>query len=165
MTAQLLVIIIVIALYRRFLDRALHPFDLAVRPGMIRLGQAMFNVIRRTDQIETCLAARDAIARRFGKLDPVIGQYRVNLVGHDFEQVFKEFLSRLATYLLHQLCHREFTGSINGCKKIELAFLCSDLCHVDVEVSNRVLLELLSLGLVAIDVRQPGDAMALKAAM
>ncbi len=87
MTAQLLVIIIVIALDRRFLDRALHPFDLAVRPGMIRLGQAMFNAICRTDQIETHLAARDAvaIAGPFGKLDPVIGQNRVNLVGHHFE--------------------------------------------------------------------------------
>ncbi len=87
MSDKLLMVIIMIALHRRFLDRAVHAFDLAVRPGMVRFAQAMCNAICLTDQIETHLAARDAvaIAGPFGELDPVIRQVRGDLVGHHFE--------------------------------------------------------------------------------
>lgn len=48
---------------------------------------------------------------------------------------------------------------------MELALLGADLGNIDVEVAERVALELASFRLVAVDVRQARDAVALKAAM
>jgi hypothetical protein len=43
--------------------------------------------------------------------------------------------------------------------------ICTHLCDVDVEVADRVALELLLRRLVALDIRQPADAMTLEAAV
>ena len=40
----------------RFLDRAVHPLDLTVGPGMVWLGEPMLNAIRLTDHVEAHLA-------------------------------------------------------------------------------------------------------------
>jgi hypothetical protein len=48
---------------------------------------------------------------------------------------------------------------------VELALLGPDLGDVDMEVADRVALELAPVGLVAVDLRQPADPMTLKAAM
>src|SRR6478672_6688423 len=37
--------LVVVASDRRLLDRAVHAFDLAVSPGMVRLGQAVFDAV------------------------------------------------------------------------------------------------------------------------
>src|SRR5436190_22163325 len=45
MTAQLVVIVVVIAFDGCVLDRAVHSFDLAVGPGMIDLGESVFDTV------------------------------------------------------------------------------------------------------------------------
>ena len=59
----------------------------------------------------------------------------------------------------------ELGGPVDGHEEIELAFLGAHLGDVDVEVADRVALERLLGRLVAVDLRQPADAVALEAAM
>ena len=87
------------------------------------------------------------------------------MIRHCFQQVLQEFPGRLPIGLIDELRNSEFAGSVNGNKEIELAFLCSDLGNIDVEIANRVSLELLPFWLVTVHFRQPGNAVALKTAM
>ena len=89
----------------------------------------------------------------------------MDAVGHPFQKVFKEFPSRLAIGLLYQLRHGELAGAVNGDKEIEFAFLGPDLGNIDVEIANRVSLELLPFGLAPIHIGQSRDTMPLKAAV
>ena len=77
---------------RRVLDRAVHSFDLAMGPGMVRFCQAMLNPIGFADHVKSHLAERHAVPvpRLLGELDTVICQDRVNLMGPCLEQVLQE---------------------------------------------------------------------------
>ena len=59
----------------------------------------------------------------------------------------------------------ELGGAVDGHEQVELAFGGLHLGDVDVEVADRVALELLLGRLVAFDLRQAADAVALQAAM
>lgn len=52
MTPKAVVAFVVIPANRRFFQRAVHTFDLAVGPGMEGLGQSMLNVLLSTGQFE-----------------------------------------------------------------------------------------------------------------
>ena len=52
MAAQLVVIVVVIAFDGCVLDRAVHSFDLAVGPGMIDLGESVFDTVLAATQSE-----------------------------------------------------------------------------------------------------------------
>ncbi len=45
MLPELLMGIVVVTIDRRLFERAVHPLDLTIRPGMIGLGQAMLNPV------------------------------------------------------------------------------------------------------------------------
>jgi hypothetical protein len=55
------------------LDRAVHPLDLPVAPGMIQLGEPMFDVICLADHVEAHLARESgvAIARLLRELEAI----------------------------------------------------------------------------------------------
>lgn len=55
------------------LDRAVHALDLAVCPGVLNLGQPVFDVIFHANPIED-MRPRPLIGFAVGELDPVIGQ-------------------------------------------------------------------------------------------
>ena len=67
--------------------------------------------------------------------------------------------------LLDQLHDGEFARAINGDIEIELALGGLDLGDIDVEIADRIGLEPLLGGLVALDLRQPRDAVTRQAAM
>ncbi len=78
---QLSVAVVVVALDRRFLDRAVHAFDLAVGPGMPDLGQPVLDSVLAAAHVEH---VRDVLGRwpirvagLEGELDAVVGQHRV----------------------------------------------------------------------------------------
>jgi hypothetical protein len=79
-----------VAFDRGFLDRPVHPFDLAVGPGMLDLGEPMLDPVLAAAHVEHVghVGCRGAIgvARRKGELDAVIGQHRVDLVGYGLDQ-------------------------------------------------------------------------------
>jgi hypothetical protein len=66
-----------------------------------------------------------------------------------------------------RLERRSRTGGrpVNAHKEIEIAFSRLHLGNIDVKEPDGVALERLALGLVAIDIRQPRDAMSLQATM
>ena len=82
-----------VALDGRFLDRAVHALDLAIGPGMLNLGQPMFDPVFLASHIEhMChVSCRRAVrvARRERELDPIVGENRVDL-GDSRDQGFEE---------------------------------------------------------------------------
>ena len=87
MAAQLGVVVVVVALDGGVLDRAVHAFDLAVGPRMIRLGQPVLDVVRRTDHVEAHRPGGDgvSVSGLFGELDAIVGEDGVDMIGDGFE--------------------------------------------------------------------------------
>ena len=105
------------------------------------------------------------VARRKAELDAVISQDRVDRVGNGRDQSDEEARCRDPVGAPDQLHEGEFAGPINGDEQMELALGGLNLGDVDREKADRTGLEPLLRLLVALDLRQPADAMALKAAI
>jgi len=71
------------------LDGAVHPFDLAVGPRVVRLGEPVLDVVGFADHVEAHLSREGgvAVAGLLGELDTVIRQDRMDLVRHSLKQV------------------------------------------------------------------------------
>jgi len=88
------------ALDCRLFDRAVHPLDLNVGPGMVRpldlarqiLSEPVLDAVRLADHVEAHLPRPGSftIARLLSELDAIVGQDRVGPVRHRFQQVLKE---------------------------------------------------------------------------
>lgn len=89
----------------------------------------------------------------------------MDLIGHGLKHVLQELLGRLSVSSCNELSDGELGRSVNPHKEIELAFGRLHLGDVDMEEPYGVALELLALRLVALDVRQTGDAVTLQAPM
>ena len=113
---ELAVVVIVVAFDGRFLDRAVHPFDLSIRPGMSRLGQAMFDVEIGAGGFEGVAAkeqlvcphrldvlGRPAITGRVGEVGAIVGEHGVHLVWHGGGQGSQEVARYPPGCLLVQL--------------------------------------------------------------
>lgn len=86
---QLVARLIVVTFDGCFLDRAIHPFYLAIGPRMADLGQAMINVMSLADPVkENIPISFRSLA--FCELDAVVGQDRVNGVGHSRHPIAKK---------------------------------------------------------------------------
>ena len=96
---------------------------------------------------------------------PIVGEHGVDLVRNGFDQGSKEIAGHAACGFLVQLGEGELGRPINGDEKIEPTFPGPHLGDVDVKEADRIALELGPVWLVTIGVGQPGDAVALKAAM
>lgn len=70
-----------------------------------------------------------------------------------------------AVFLIDELGYGKLACAINACEQVELAFSSLNLGDVYVEETDRIALELLTLWLVTLHIRQPRDAMTLEAAM
>lgn len=167
MGAELVVAVVVEALDGCLLDRAVHPLDLAVGPRMVRLGQPVFDPVRLADHVEAHRPGADGVpvAGLLGELDAVVGQYGVDLVGHRLQQALQELPSRAPIRRFNELGDGELGGPVDAHEEIELTLGSLHLGDVNVEEPDGVTLELLSSGLVALDIRQARDAVTLKAAM
>ncbi len=100
---QLRVAVVMVAFDRRFLDRAVHPFDLAVGPWVLDLGEPVFDPVFLAAHVEHVghvgCGRAVGVARRERELDAIIGQrlarvscpaadfaYAVDFVWHGFDQ-------------------------------------------------------------------------------
>ena len=83
---QMVMGVIVILFHGGVFERAVHAFDLAIRPGMIGFGQPMVDAMPLTDAIKDMLKGI-LIALPVGELDAIIGQYGVDLVGYNGDEV------------------------------------------------------------------------------
>ena len=166
---KLIVGVVVEALDGRFLDCPVHALDLSIRPRMLRLRQPMFDAKLLTGAVEGMSAGPGCwtkpVLRQVGELDAVVSQHRVDFVRDRRDQSFEEAAGDGRVGGLRKLDEREFGRSVDTDEEMELAFGRSYLGDVDVEVADRIGLELAFGRLVAIDVGQPRDAVALQTAM
>jgi len=89
----------------------------------------------------------------------------VHPVRHGLDQRPEKVAGHALRDLLVQLHEGELGGAIDGHQQVEPALLGPDLGDVDVEVADRVSLELAPAGLLALGVRQPADAIPLETAV
>ena len=83
-------------------------------------------------------------------------------VGNGLDEATEELTRDARGRLLVQLDEGELGCAVDSDEQVKLAGLRPDLGDVDVEVADRVALELALVGLVAVDLRQAADAMALR---
>ena len=143
---------------RRVLDGAVHPLDLAVGPWVVGLGQPVLDAVLLADHVEARRPRVDGVPvpGLLCELD-VVSENGVDLIGHGFENVLQELPGHLSVSRCTKLSDGKLGRSVNAHKKIELAFSRLHLGNVDVEEPDGVALELLALGLVTFDIRQPRD--------
>ena len=86
-------------------------------------------------------------------------------VGHGCDQVAQERGSGHFPGLLVQFDIGELGGAVDGHEEIQFAFSRLNLSNINVEVAERVGLELLLGGLVALDLGEAPDVVALQTAV
>ncbi len=86
-------------------------------------------------------------------------------IGYGFDQVSQELSRRHLTGFGMQLRIGELGCPVDCHEEVELAFGRLDLGDIDMEVADRVALELPLRGLVTFDIWQAADAVALQAAV
>ena len=169
MSAELLVTPVMIPFDGRLFDRPVHPFDLTVRPRMVRLGEAMLDAVLPADLVEpmNSVARRPAvtIAGKVGELDAVIRKDGVQPVWDGFDQSFQKRHGGRPVGLVVQLGKSELRRAIDRYEQVELSLFGAHLGDVDMKEADRIGLELLLRPLVALDVRKARDVMALEQSM
>ena len=86
-------------------------------------------------------------------------------VGNRRDEVEQESAETRPRGLLVQLGEGELRGPIDGDEQVELALLGADLRDIDVEVAERISLELALTRGGALDLGQSGDAVPLQTAV
>ena len=125
MGSQLIVCFVIVALDGRVLQGPVHPFDLAVSPGMLRFCQSMVDVKTSAGMLEgvgpdgltgfdrgfDVRRGRTGIAWRC-KMRAVVGERLVDLVRHDRNQPAQEVGRRTARDLFMHFDKDEFGGAV-----------------------------------------------------
>ena len=119
MLFQVVVGLIVVLFHGGLFERAVHPFDLAIGPRMVGLGQPMVNTMLVTNPIKDMLKGVK-IAFAIRELDAVIGQHRVDLVGYHSHQVPQELSRDQFVGFGMQLGIGKPTGAVNRDKQESL---------------------------------------------
>ena len=157
MGSELIVAVVMKPFDRRVLDGAVHPFDLAVGPWMVGLGQPVLDAVGLADHVEAHWPGVDAVSvpGLLCELDSVVGQDGVDLIGHRFEHVLKELPGSLSVSGGNELGDGELGRPVYAHKEKEPALGGLHLGNINVEEPDGVALELLPLGLVTFDIWQP----------
>ena len=116
MDAELVVVVVMEALDGRVLDRAVHPLDLASRPRVVWLREAMLDTVGLANHVEAHGPGRDgvAISRLLGELNAVVGENGVDLIGHCFKHVLQELPGRLPVRLIDELGHSKLACAVDA---------------------------------------------------
>lgn len=142
-----------------FLDRAVHPLDLSVGPGMIGFGQSMVDVVDGTGVFKgmgskdfslgdgqlDVRRGRTAIARG-GEVGAVVSQDSVDLIGNGPDQLVEEVGGGTAGGFSNQPGKGELGSAVHGNKQVEFSLLRADLSQVNVEVTDGIGFELFTSG-------------------
>lgn len=142
MAPELFVIVVVEALDGRVLDGSVHPLDLPIGPRMLHFSEAVFDVVFAAGPIEDVLEGI-LVAGTVGELDAIVREYDVDRIRHGRDEVPQELGCCHLASLQVQLDIGELRRSIDGDEEVELALGRLHLGNVDVEVTDRVALELL----------------------
>ena len=160
---------VVEALDGRLFDGPVQALDLPVRPRMLWFCQTMFDIKLSAGAIERMATEHGCrarpVLRQIGELDAVVGQHRMDLVRNDRDQRLEEAAGCGHAGGLGKLDEGELRRPVDCDEEVQLAFRRPHFGDVDVEVADRVSFELAPSGLVAVDLRQSRDAVALQAAV
>jgi len=164
---ELLMALVMRACDGGILNRPVHAFHLAIGPGMLDLGETVFNPVFLTAQVEQMGDVRGGravcVAWRKRKLDAIVRQHGVDVVGHPSDQRDQERGGCAPVCVAHELDEDEFAGAVDCHRQVQLAFRRTDLSDIDMNVADGVGLEWLLRWLVSSHVRQPADPVALQA--
>src|SRR6478752_6792609 len=106
-----------------------------------------------------------SVARCVAELLAVVGQDRVDVVGHSLYQGAQEVRRDVSIGSCLQPGEGKLRGSVDRHEQVKLALFGADLSNIDVEVADGVVGKALRLRLVPLHLGQPADAMPLKATM
>ena len=161
--SELFPAVIVVALDGGFLDGPVHAFDLSVGPGMVGLGEAVFDSVNMAGAVEGMAAPSgresSTVLWQIGELDAVVGQHCVDAIRNRGNHLFQKGCGSAHVGAFDQLHERELGSAVDGHEEIELAFRGAHLGQIDVEIADRIALELYPPGLVSFHLGQTADAM------
>lgn len=100
-----------------------------------------------------------------GELNVVVSERGMNLIWDGGGEIAQQVRRRHLADLLVQFDIGKFAGAIDGHEQIEFALGGLHPGDVDAEITGRIVLELLLSGLFAPEIRKPGNAVALQAAV
>ena len=84
---------VMVALNGRLFESSVHSFDLAIGPGMVRLGQPVLDAVGFAKHVEHMHAppgrGSETVLRQIGELETVVGEQGVDFVGNGFDQGFE----------------------------------------------------------------------------
>jgi hypothetical protein len=103
----------------------------------------------------------DSVAGR-SEVHSVVSKHGMDLVGHNLDEGLEKVREDPCRGPLLQLDEDEPRGSIDSDEEIEFALPGTHLHDINMEVADRIGLELLPLGLVTLDIGQARNAMPLK---
>ena len=162
-------IVVVVELDGGVLDGAVHSLGLPIGPRMVGLGQPVLDVVGDADAVED-VRAKEAAARAIavlgqaGEGHAVVGQHSMDLVREALDHIPQEGRAFHLPGAVVELDIGELRDPVDRQEHDEPAVGMSQLAAVEVDVADLIGLEPLALGLGLFD-RQPGDAVALEAAL
>jgi hypothetical protein len=112
-----------------------HSFNLAIRPGVLHLGQPVLDLMFAADAVKDVLEGRD-MPFVIGELNTIIGEHNVDPVGHGGDQVAQKRCCGHFPGFRVQLDVGEFGGAIDGDEEIQLAFSRLNFSNINVEVEQ-----------------------------
>ena len=105
------------------------------------------------------------VTRRKRELNAVIGEHGVNFVRSGFNKRRRNKDADVLPVFLHKLYEGKFAGPVDHNIQVEPAFGGPYFGNVDVEIADRIGLELFLFRFVGFDFRQSRNAMTPQAAM
>ncbi len=166
---ELVVGVVEVALHGGLFDGSVHALDLPVGPGMIGFGESVFDPMKETEPVEWMTTEAGGwplpVLRQIGKLDAVVGEHGVDAIRNCFHEGFEERGGRSHISSFDEFNDDELRGAVDGHEQIELTLGGSHLCQVDVEEADRIGVELLPAGPIALNLRQTTDAVTLQTSM
>jgi hypothetical protein len=173
--AQLVVGFVVEAFDGGVLDGSVHSLDLTIRPRVPGLGGSVIDVAHSAGVIEGMsveeLAVGDSrldeghgqtAGTRRREVDAIVGRHGVYLVGHSIDEPVQDVVRSRDLGLFVQFDKGELADPVDCHEHVGPAPLGADLGDVDVEEADRVALERAPTGLVASDLWQLANPMALQ---
>ena len=128
------------------LDGPIHALDLAVGPGVCRLGEAMLHAVFPTDAVKA-VPTRQELVRLGRELHTVVGQYSMHFVRQLIEHAPQKLRRDHALGAGVEFGEGPFTGAVDGHEKILLAFFGVYFRKINVQIANRRVFKLLFGGL------------------
>lgn len=86
MLLEMLMGLVVIPFHSCILERSVHPLYLTIRPRMVGSRQPMFDAVLMAHSVED-VRKRELVFFTVGELNTVVGQYGVQLVGNQLDEV------------------------------------------------------------------------------